>query len=86
MKLTVDVLKQESCNFDLECVFVLDLTNKGIRDLGNIKDCLNLEILNLSLNEISDLTSLRGLNKLQFLNLSFNHIKNLGNIYKSLFL
>jgi hypothetical protein len=29
MKITVDFLKQESCNFDLECVFVLDLSKKG---------------------------------------------------------
>ena len=29
MKLTVEYLKQESANFDLECVFILDLNNKG---------------------------------------------------------
>ena len=29
MKITVDFLKQESCNFDLECVFSLDLSKKS---------------------------------------------------------
>ena len=36
MKLTTDFLKQESCNFDLECVFTLDLSEKGTFELGNI--------------------------------------------------
>ena len=30
MKLSVNYLKQETRNFDLECVFVLDLSNKSI--------------------------------------------------------
>ena len=31
MRLTVEFLKHESANFDLECVFLLDLSNKGIQ-------------------------------------------------------
>ena len=36
MKLTTDYLKQESCNFDLECIFVLDLSKKGMSHVNTI--------------------------------------------------
>ena len=80
MKLTTQQLKQESHNFDLECVYVLDLSRKGIRDLGDLKECVNLELLNLSNNEINDLMSLSSAKmlKLQYLDLSFNQIKYLS--------
>ncbi len=80
MILTCEFLKQESCNFDLECVFTLDLSDKKITDLGDLKECTNLEILNLSFNDIKDLTPLTQLTKLQFLNLSNNLINSLDGI------
>ena len=80
MKLTAEFLKQESCNFDLECVFTLDLSEKGITDLSALKDCISLEILNLSFNDISDLSVLTNLPKLQFLNLSNNLIRSLDGL------
>ncbi len=80
MILTSEMLKQESCNFDLECVFTLDLSDKRITDLGDLKECINLEILNLSFNDIKDLTPLSHLTKLQFLNLSNNLISSLDGL------
>jgi Leucine-rich repeat (LRR) protein len=84
MKISIDFLKQESCNFDLETVFILDLSRKDLKYLDGIKECSNIEILNLSNNEINDLTGLKGLNKLQYLNLSFNQIKYLGSSFFSI--
>ncbi len=80
MKLTAEFLKHESHNFDLECVYVLDLSRRGVRDLGDLRECANLELLNLSFNEINDLSSLSNakMPKLQHLNLAFNQLKHLS--------
>jgi Leucine-rich repeat (LRR) protein len=51
---------------------------KDLKDLDAIRECVNLEILDLSFNEISNLEPLKSLSKLQYLNLSCNQIKNLG--------
>ncbi|RNA13689.1 Leucine-rich repeat-containing 61 [Brachionus plicatilis] len=77
MKLTVDYLKRETRNFDLECVFVLDLSNKDIDELDQISSCTNVEIINLSKNNLSDLAGLKNLANLQYANLSNNKITSL---------
>ena len=45
--------------------------------MDGLKECINLEILNLSYNDIKDLTVFRSLPKLQILNLSNNLIRSL---------
>ena len=49
--------------------------------MGDLKECVNLEMLNLSYNELNDLSTLRDAKfpRLQYLNLSFNQIKYLSN-------
>jgi Leucine-rich repeat (LRR) protein len=51
---------------------------KDLKDLDAIRECVNLEVLDLSFNEINNLEPLKSLEKLQYLNLSCNQIKNLG--------
>jgi hypothetical protein len=82
MKLTGEFLKQEAHNFDLECVYVLDVSRRGVRDLGELRSCLNLELANLSFNEINDLSSLSlaKMPKLQYLNLAFNQLTHLSGL------
>lgn len=71
--------RYESCKYDYILNSLLKIgCFKGIKELGQLSDCINLEILDLSGNELFDLTRLRSLRKLQYLNLSSNKIKNLG--------
>lgn len=80
VKATVELLKQESANFDLECIFQLNLSNKDVDDLDQTCQCLNLDVLNLSSNRITNCANLRPLAKLQYLNLSNNRIKSLSGL------
>ncbi|XP_072349072.1 leucine-rich repeat-containing protein 61 isoform X5 [Scyliorhinus torazame] len=77
VKITVQMLKSKTGQFDLESIMFLKLQNFGICNLGCIGDCVNLERLNLSGNNISNLTPLASLKLLTVLNLSANRISNL---------
>ncbi|XP_067829428.1 leucine-rich repeat-containing protein 61 isoform X2 [Heptranchias perlo] len=77
VKITVELLKSRTGEFDLESILFLKLRNVGICNLGCIGDCVNLERLDLSGNDISNLTPLASLKLLIVLNLSANRISNL---------
>ncbi|XP_078388390.1 leucine-rich repeat-containing protein 61 isoform X2 [Cetorhinus maximus] len=77
VKITAQLLKLKTGQFDLESILFLKLKNIGICNLGCIGDCVNLERLDLSGNDISNLTPLSSLKLLTVLNLSANRISNL---------
>ncbi|XP_051898317.1 leucine-rich repeat-containing protein 61 [Pristis pectinata] len=77
VRITVDLLKSITGEFDLESILSLKLTKMGICSLGCIGDCVNLERLDLSRNDISNLKPLASLKLLTVLNLSANRISNL---------
>ncbi|XP_043536085.1 leucine-rich repeat-containing protein 61 isoform X5 [Chiloscyllium plagiosum] len=77
MKVTVQMLKSRTGQFDLESILFLKLRNIGITNLGCIGDCVNVERLDLSGNDISNLAPLTSLKVLIVLNLSANRISNL---------
>lgn len=47
MKISIEFLKQESCNFDLECVFELNLNSKGKYIYSNINQLYKNIILSI---------------------------------------
>ncbi|XP_067871393.1 leucine-rich repeat-containing protein 61 isoform X2 [Heterodontus francisci] len=81
IKITVEMLKSRTGQFDLESILFLKLKNIGICNLGCIGDCVNLERLDLSGNDISNLTPLASLKLLAVLNLSANRISNLDPLH-----
>ncbi|KAJ8304936.1 hypothetical protein KUTeg_018519 [Tegillarca granosa] len=76
-KITKQLLKTRSGEFDLESIHTLNLRNLGITDLGSVGECTGLERLNLSRNDITKLTKLAGLTNLTYLNISANRISSL---------
>uniref|UniRef100_UPI00398F07DD leucine-rich repeat-containing protein 61 n=1 Tax=Pristiophorus japonicus TaxID=55135 RepID=UPI00398F07DD len=81
VKITVELLKSRSGEFDLESILFLKLKNVGICHLGCVGDCVNLERLDLSGNNIANLTPLASLKLLIVLNLSANRIANLDPLH-----
>ncbi|XP_078285862.1 leucine-rich repeat-containing protein 61 isoform X3 [Rhinoraja longicauda] len=81
VKITVELLKSITGEFDLESILFLKLTKMNICNLGCIGDCVNLERLDLSRNDISNLKPLASLKLLTVLNLSANRISNLDPLY-----
>ncbi|XP_042200014.1 leucine-rich repeat-containing protein 61 isoform X2 [Callorhinchus milii] len=77
VKITAELLKSRTGEFDLESILFLKLNNLRICNLGCIGECVNLERLDLSGNEISNLAPLASLKLLTVLNLSANRIINL---------
>ncbi|XP_048376837.1 leucine-rich repeat-containing protein 61 isoform X2 [Stegostoma tigrinum] len=76
VKVTVQMLKSRTGQFELESILFLKLKNIGISNLGCIGDCVNVERLDLSGNDISNLSPLSSLKILAVLNLSANRISN----------
>ncbi|XP_041368851.1 leucine-rich repeat-containing protein 61-like isoform X2 [Gigantopelta aegis] len=76
-KISKQLLKTRSGEFDVESIHSLCLREAGIDDLGCISECLSLERLDLSRNIISKLHKLAGLTNLHTLNLSGNNITSL---------
>lgn len=81
VKITVELLKSTTGEFELESILFLKLTKMNICNLGCIGDCVNLERLDLSRNDISNLKPLASLKLLTVLNLSANRISNLDPLY-----
>ncbi|XP_038640361.1 leucine-rich repeat-containing protein 61 [Scyliorhinus canicula] len=81
VKITAQMLKSKTGQFDLESIMLLKLKNVGICNLGCIGDCVNLERLDLSGNNISNLTPLASLKLLTVLNLSANRISKLDPLH-----
>ncbi|XP_043933718.1 leucine-rich repeat-containing protein 61 [Protopterus annectens] len=77
VKITVELLKSKSGEFDLESVLFLKLKGLGISDIGCIEKCVNLERVDLSDNSIKSLVALGSLKVLMVLNVSVNRIGNL---------
>ncbi|XP_061102387.1 leucine-rich repeat-containing protein 61-like [Conger conger] len=76
-KITAELLKSRTGEFDLESILFLKLRGLGIYDLGCVGECMNLERLDLSGNNITNLTPLSSLRVLLTLNLSANRINSL---------
>ncbi|XP_064652027.1 leucine-rich repeat-containing protein 61-like [Lineus longissimus] len=76
-KITRQLLKMRSGEFDLESIHSMILREMGISDLGCIGECTGLERLDLSRNDISKLYNLASLSSLAHLNLSANRISSL---------
>ncbi|KAM5157334.1 leucine-rich repeat-containing protein 61 [Mantella aurantiaca] len=76
-RITPEMLKSRTGEFDLESILFLKLRSLGIHELGCIGECLNLERLDLSNNHIAHLAPLSSLKVLVALNLSGNRISSL---------
>ncbi|XP_053568904.1 leucine-rich repeat-containing protein 61 [Bombina bombina] len=76
-RITSEMLKLRTGEFDLESIIFLKLRGLGLYELGCLGACLNLERLDLSNNNITHLGPLSSLKMLVALNLSCNRISSL---------
>lgn len=76
-KITVQLLKSRTGEFDLGSILLLKLRGLGILELGCLGECASLEWLDLSGNGLTHLGPLASLKALAVLNLSANRISNL---------
>ncbi|XP_071479811.1 leucine-rich repeat-containing protein 61-like [Diadema antillarum] len=76
-KLTTQLLKIWSGEFELDSIFHLKLKEKDIFDLGAIGTCSNLQRLDVSRNDLTDLRPLILLKQLVYLNIAANRISAL---------
>ncbi|KAM3928829.1 leucine-rich repeat-containing protein 61 isoform 1-T2 [Leptodactylus fuscus] len=76
-RISPEMLKSRTGEFDLESILFLKLRSLGLQDLGCIGECLNLERLDLSNNHITHLAPLSSLKQMVALNLSYNRISSL---------
>jgi len=66
------------CNkFEVETIFILNISNQSVSSLGNIDECINLMMLDASSNGIKDITPLQKLTKLQVLKLGKNFVTSI---------
>ncbi|XP_067387471.1 leucine-rich repeat-containing protein 61 [Emydura macquarii macquarii] len=77
VRVTAQLLKAKTGEFDLESILLLKLRGLGISDLGCLGECASLEWLDLSGNAISQLGPLATLKSLAVLNLSANRVCSL---------
>ncbi|XP_061443522.1 leucine-rich repeat-containing protein 61 [Rhineura floridana] len=77
VKITSQLLKAKTGEFDLESILLLKLRGLGIVDLGCLGECTSLEWLDLSGNTITHLGPLSSLKALAVLNISSNRIVSL---------
>ena len=73
-KLTPLFLKTYAQKFDLESIFLFDLSRKGIPNVGSLPECTNLIILDLSHNSLMLISGLESLVNLKQINLSYNKL------------
>uniref|UniRef100_A0A8C5QDA6 Leucine rich repeat containing 61 n=1 Tax=Leptobrachium leishanense TaxID=445787 RepID=A0A8C5QDA6_9ANUR len=76
-RITHQMLKSRTGEFDLESILFLKLRAVGLYELGCIGECLNLERLDLSNNHITHLGPLSSLKLMVALNVSCNRISAL---------
>ncbi|KAI0208156.1 Leucine-rich repeat-containing protein 61 [Lamellibrachia satsuma] len=79
-KITQQMLKSRSGEFDIESIHTLALPGMGIKDLGCLGECIGLERLNLSHNALTRMYVLASLNNLMHLNLAANRISSLDGL------
>ena len=72
--LTPLFLKTMTQKFDLQTIFLLDLSKMGIGSVGSLPECTNLMMLDLSRNNLLVITGLESLTNLKHINLSYNKI------------
>ena len=76
--LTADLIKRVSGSFSLDIVERLDVSSRGLTDLGpDIAQCVNLKDLVLSDNRLRDVSALGALSSLRKLDLSGNLVEGL---------
>ena len=73
-KLTPKYLKTVSKKFDLETIFLLQVTGQGVSNIGSIPQCTNLLMLDLSNNKLLMLNGIGACVNLTHLNISYNKI------------
>ncbi|XP_046339978.1 leucine-rich repeat-containing protein 61-like isoform X3 [Haliotis rufescens] len=78
LKVSKQLLKTRSGEFDLASIHSLFLRDVGVCDLGCLGECVSMERLDLSHNHLTVLHKLAGLTTLHTLNLAANTITNLG--------
>jgi len=67
-------LKTFAQKFDLLTIFQLDLSSKGMNQIGSLTECHNLLMLDLSRNNLLIITGIDSLKDLKQLNLSYNKL------------
>jgi Leucine-rich repeat (LRR) protein len=73
-KLTPLFLKTFAQKFDLMTMFLLDLSKKGIGNIGSLPECQNLLMVDLSNNQLMVISGLEALINLKHINLSYNKL------------
>ncbi|KAM6449851.1 leucine-rich repeat-containing protein 61 [Liasis olivaceus] len=76
-KITAQLLKSRTGEFDLESILLLKLRGLGILELGCLGECASLEWLDLSGNALTHLGPLATLKNLAVLDISSNRISSL---------
>lgn|SRR5690606_9932360 len=82
LTITHKLIKIASGQFDVQSVIKLNLSNLGIPKIENLKECRQLQDLDLSMNKITKIEGLENLSKLKILNLSKNRITSLQGLEK----
>lgn len=76
-QLSVAHIKVMTSKFDIETVFILNISNQLLSSLGSIGECTNLIFLDMTQNKIDNLNSLSKLTKLQVLKLGKNFLTSI---------
>ncbi|KAG5193037.1 hypothetical protein JKP88DRAFT_291738 [Tribonema minus] len=82
VQITPDLVKRTTGEYDLEMVQWLDLSNRGIRKIECLSNCISMIDLCLSGNRIRHVEGLEALICLQRLDLSSNKISRIGKCKK----
>lgn len=79
-RLTPQLLKSRTGEFDLESISFLDLSGIGLYDISCISECMGLLHLELANNRLSNLDDLGELKLLETLNVSCNNLSTLDGV------
>ncbi|XP_065836888.1 leucine-rich repeat-containing protein 61-like isoform X2 [Oscarella lobularis] len=77
---TEESLKKQTKQFDLLCIFSLELSHRELEDVTCLGRCSHLIRLNLSRNNIRNLSCLESLKELKYLNVAHNKLSSLDGI------
>ncbi|XP_041465001.1 leucine-rich repeat-containing protein 61-like isoform X1 [Lytechinus variegatus] len=76
-RITPQLLKAQSGEFEVDSIFSLNLRQQDIDDLGAIGSCSCLQRLDISRNDLTSLKTLTPLKQLVYLNVAANRISSL---------
>jgi Leucine-rich repeat (LRR) protein len=82
-RITSDLIKRETGEFDIEIAKWLSLPGRSIGKIEGLGSCICLLTLDLSHNNIGEIVGLEALAALQRLNLSHNSISRLGDCFSA---